>query len=90
MGLVAIGTNHANTTVAMPEQASLNRSTAQPLNRLSLQMRPIRSSTMTMMRINPSPPLGPYPQLRLCGHDGITPMSASTSTMIRIVIMIPP
>jgi len=31
MGLVAIGTNHANTTVAMPEQASLNRSTAQPL-----------------------------------------------------------
>lgn len=37
------------------------------------------------INISPVPPLGPYPQDRLCGQTGITPNSASTRMMSKIV-----
>ena len=39
-----------------------------------------------MTRINPSPPTGRYPHLRLCGHAGTAPSSINTRITIRIVI----
>ena len=44
-------------------------------------MRTITSNTPTM-------PLGAYPQLRACGHTGMTPRSASTRMIRRIVPML--
>lgn len=37
-----------------------------------------------MMRMNPSPPLGAYPQLRLCGQEGSAPSTIRTSMTSRI------
>jgi hypothetical protein len=35
--------------------------------------------------MSPIPPLGPYPQDRLCGQAGITPTRAKTRIMSKIV-----
>jgi hypothetical protein len=37
--------------------------------------------------MRPSPPLGPYPQLRLCDHVGSAPSNISTARTSRIMIM---
>ena len=39
----------------------------------------------TIKTMSPSPPLGPYPQLRLCGHLGIAPNSIRIKTISRTV-----
>jgi hypothetical protein len=38
-----------------------------------------------MMRIKPRPPLGPYPQLLLCGQAGNAPSNIRTSRTINMV-----
>jgi len=38
-----------------------------------------------MMRITPSPPLGAYPQLLLCGQAGNDPTSSNTTTITMMV-----
>lgn len=38
-----------------------------------------------MMTIRPTPPLGAYPQLRLCGHVGNAPNKIKIKTISRIV-----
>ena len=40
-----------------------------------------------MMRITPSPPLGAYPQLLLCGQVGNDPTSSNTTTITMMVPM---
>jgi hypothetical protein len=40
---------------------------------------------MTMMRIRPTIPEGPYPHARLCPHVGMTPSKTRMRMMIRIV-----
>jgi len=35
-------------------------------------------------RIKPTPPLGPYPQLLLCGHAGTAPTNANARIINRI------
>ena len=42
-----------------------------------------------MITTNPNPPLGPYPQERLCGQVGKDPKRNNTSTMIRMVDNMP-
>lgn len=37
------------------------------------------------INMSPAPPLGRYPQDLLCGHTGITPNSANTRIMSKIV-----
>ena len=37
-----------------------------------------------MIRMKPSPPLGAYPQFRLCGQDGSAPSTIRTSIISRI------
>jgi hypothetical protein len=46
---------------------------------------PITRSTITISKINPNPPVGKYPQFRLCGHLGNAPSSAKTRITISIV-----
>jgi hypothetical protein len=38
-----------------------------------------------MIRIRPSAPLGRYPQLLLCGQDGIAPINSKIRMIKRIV-----
>lgn len=40
----------------------------------------------TIIKIVPKIPLGPYPQLALCGHEGIAPMSNKIRIMINTVL----
>ena len=49
------------------------------------QILPSNNSTTRMTRINPSPPLGAYPQLRLCGQAGSAPTSIRISTINNMV-----
>ena len=58
----------------------------------NIQIRPRTRSTITINKIKPSPPVGKYPQLRLCGHLGSAPSSANTRITIKIVpsILLPP
>ena len=53
--------------------------------RLILQIRPRTRSTITINKTNPSPPVGKYPQFRLCGHLGSAPSSANTRITIKMV-----
>src|SRR3972149_10451206 len=48
-------------------------------------MRPSSTRIKRTTRIVPTVPLGPYPQLRLCGHVGSTPTSIRTRITSRIV-----
>lgn len=43
------------------------------------QIRPSKIRTTKMARTRPKPPLGPYPQLRLCGQAGNVPINIKTS-----------
>ncbi len=40
-----------------------------------------------MIRIRPSPPLGAYPQLLLCGQAGNDPTSSNATTITMMVPM---
>jgi hypothetical protein len=40
-----------------------------------------------MIATIPRPPLGKYPQLRLCGHVGAEPIAATTRTINKMVSM---
>jgi hypothetical protein len=46
---------------------------------------PIRAKIITMMRMRPTIPEGPYPQARLWPHLGMTPSKTRIRIMIRIV-----
>jgi hypothetical protein len=56
-------------------------------HRARSQRRPVRTRTRRIRTTRPNPPLGTYPQLRLCDQVGSAPTSASTTTMSRIVPM---
>jgi hypothetical protein len=43
-----------------------------------------------IIKTRPRPPLGPYPQLRLCGQEGIAPRSIKIRITSRTVIMASP
>lgn len=47
--------------------------------------RPISNRMIKMISTIPSPPLGPYPHPRLCGHAGIAPIS-NKITMINSMV----
>src|SRR5436190_2850845 len=49
------------------------------------QSLPIRRSTTRITKTSPSPPLGPYPQLRLCGQCGSAPSNMRMRITRRIV-----
>lgn len=49
------------------------------------QILPSKNRTSRMTRIKPSPPLGAYPQLRLCGQVGSAPSTIRMSITSRIV-----
>ena len=49
--------------------------------------RPIKNKTRRMRSTRPTPALGKYPQERLCGQRGMLPISAMTSTIVRIMNM---
>lgn len=51
----------------------------------SIQIWRKRTRMITMSKIAPRPPLGPYPQLRLYGQAGAAPKRRSTSKTRRIV-----
>src|SRR4030095_7868645 len=48
--------------------------------------RPRSNSTMRMITISPSVPLGAYPQWRLCGHAGTAPRAIKRRMTMRMVI----
>lgn len=50
-----------------------------------LGITPIKYRMITITRMVPSPPLGPYPHFALCGHVGSEPMTMRMSTMKRMV-----
>ena len=43
------------------------------------QILPSKTRITRMVRTNPNPPVGPYPQLRLCGQAGSAPSNINTS-----------
>ena len=50
----------------------------------------MRARTITIKRINPSPPLGQYPQPELYGQAGNAPTNSRTRMINRIVPMLAP
>lgn len=51
------------------------------------QILPSSTRMMTIIRIVPRPPLGPYPHLLLCGHVGSAPMRRRMRTTSRMVFI---
>ena len=49
------------------------------------QTRPVRARIITINMINPSPPLGQYPQPELYGHAGRTPTKSKISSINRMI-----
>jgi hypothetical protein len=49
------------------------------------QILPVNTRISKITTTRPRPPLGPYPQLLLCGHEGKAPINSRMSTMSRIV-----
>ena len=47
-------------------------------------MRPISNNTIRISTTSPRPPLGPYPQLRLCPQVGRAPMRIRIRTIRRM------
>src|SRR5664279_4491854 len=52
---------------------------------LPAQIMPSKSRTTRITRTKPSPPVGPYPQFRLCGQVGRAPINIRTSKTTKIV-----
>ena len=50
-----------------------------------VQMRPSTRRITTTKRTSPTPPVGAYPQSRLCGHRGSAPHSAKIKITINMV-----
>src|SRR6187551_4027807 len=60
---------------------------ARPDRTLRGYSRPVRARMTRTRRIKPSPPLGKYPQLALCGQVGNAPTSNNTNTMMTMVLI---
>src|SRR4029450_2716652 len=51
---------------------------------------PVKARMIRIKRINPSPPLGQYPQPELYGHAGSAPIKSRIRMINRIVPMVSP
>src|ERR1017187_8279352 len=58
---------------------------ARPNSRPPAQILPSKSRTTRITRTKPSPPVGPYPQFRLCGQVGRAPSNIRTSRTTKTV-----
>lgn len=75
-----------------PAERSRNHATGQtsenrecPRSRPLPQILPNKRRTTRMTSSNPNPPVGAYPQFRLCGQVGIAPTRSKTSRIINTV-----
>jgi hypothetical protein len=91
-GSVAISLQAESTNAVMPNNEALERARTRLnieqnciVTALHCHNRPVNNSTMRMTSNRLSPPLGPYPQLLLCGQVGIAPSNIKIKTINNII-----